>query len=640
MSLAYRPDVDGLRAVAIVPVVLFHAFPALVPGGFVGVDVFFVVSGYLIGGIVFTQVAAGRFSLLDFWARRACRLLPALLPVLGFVLVAGWVLLLPDEWRLLGRHVRAGATYLSNFTLAREGGYFAVAAEAKPLLHLWSLAIEEQFYLAFPLLVLGLARRPGWAMPVLVGLLAASFGYGVFDLPRNPVAAYFLPQSRVWELLAGVLLARTGAVRMPFAGLAATAGLASIVAAAMVFDRDTAFPGWRALLPVLGTALVIAAGPGAWPNRVVLGHRWLVAVGLVSYPLYLWHWPLLSLARIVAGGEVAAEMRLALVAAAGGLAVATYLLVERPVRFGTLPRGRVALALVGLCAGAALGGQAVQWGVVPAFASRFGVDRVSAAAGEWDYPGGMERQSVGGRVLFRQAGAGGAVLFLGDSNIEQYAPRMVALLRAAPAANRTALFLTGGGCPPIPAVRDPKLPGCASLFTAADVAIASHGVETVVIGAQWWGYFSSSRYHAGDAVLTEAAGRDAALRSLGETIRHLAQNGRRVVLVLNIPWGMELDPRQAVTRGWLTFGTRRNVLPRARLEAEYGAISRAIAATARAAGAEVVDPLDFLCDAAFCQAMTEDGDPIYKDTVHLRPSFVRDGVTYLDEVLRLGVSAP
>jgi len=145
MAVAYRPDIDGLRAVAIVPVVLFHAFPTLVPGGFVGVDVFFVVSGWLIGGIIFAEQARGRFSLLDFWARRAVRLLPALLLVLAFTLAASWVLLLPDEWRLLGRHVRAGATYLSNFTLARESGYFDTAAELKPLLHLWSLAIEEQY---------------------------------------------------------------------------------------------------------------------------------------------------------------------------------------------------------------------------------------------------------------------------------------------------------------------------------------------------------------------------------------------------------------------------------------------------------------------------------------------------------------
>ncbi len=636
MAVAYRADIDGLRAVAIVPVVLFHAFPTLLPGGFVGVDVFFVVSGWLIGGIVFAEVERGRFSLLDFWARRAVRLLPALLVVLAFVMAAGWALLLADEWRRLGWHVLGGVAYFSNFVLARESGYFDTAAEAKPLLHLWSLAIEEQFYLVFPLLALALARRRGaavfpWAM---VGLMAASFGYGLLDTPRNPAAAYFLPQSRAWELLCGVALARLGAVRLRFPDLVAAAGLATILAAALVFDRASPYPGWRAAVPVAGTLLVIAAGPAAWPNRLLLAHRAAVAVGLVSYPLYLWHWPLLSLARIVEGGEVAAWLRATLVAASAMLAVATYRLVERPIRFGPLPRPRAALALVAACAVVGLGGAAMRGGHVPPFSSRFGVNRVLEAAGEWDYPGGMERLSAGGRTLYRQAGAGGAVLFLGDSNIEQYAPRMVALLRASPADHRTALFLTGGGCAPIPGVRDPRLPGCATLLPAAQAAIAAHRVQTVVFGAQWWGYFSGPRQHIGDAPLSGAAGRDAALAALGAEVRRLRDDGRRVVVVLNIPWGQELDPRRGVARGWLTFGTQQNELPRARLEAEFGAISRALAAEARAAGAEVIDPLDHLCTAQACPATDTDGVPIYKDAVHLRPRHVRTAVTFLDGVLR------
>ena len=633
MAVAYRPDIDGLRAVAIVPVVLFHAFPTLVPGGFVGVDVFFVVSGWLIGGIIFAEQARGRFSLLDFWARRAVRLLPALLLVLAFTLAASWVLLLPDEWRLLGRHVRAGATYLSNFTLARESGYFDTAAELKPLLHLWSLAIEEQLYLVFPLVALGLAKRPRWAVPVLAALLAASFGYGLLDTGRNPAAAYFLPQSRVWELLAGVLLARLGPVRIPAAGWAASAGLAAILATAFLFDRHAPYPGWRALVPVLGTALVIAAGPAAWPNRLLLARSTLVAVGLVSYPLYLWHWPLLSLARITEGAEPATWVRATLVAAAALLAVATYLGVERPIRFGGWRRPRTAMALVAGCTTLALAGQTVLMGALPAYASRFGVDNVLQAAGEWDYPGTMERLSAGGRVLYRQPGTGAPVLFLGDSNIEQYAPRMVALLRTAPDSNRPALFLTGGGCVPIPGLRDAKLPGCATLMQAAETAMATHGVSTVVIGAQWWGHFTSPRITSGSAPLSEPPGREAALAALGETISRWVREGRRVILVLNIPWGTELDPRQSVTRGWLTFGTRPMALDRARLEAEYGAISHALAATARQAGAEVIDPLDHLCTQSTCPAATADGTPIYKDAVHLRPSYVRSAVTYLDGAL-------
>ena len=634
MAIAYRPDVDGLRAVAIVPVVAFHAFPEWVPGGFVGVDVFFVISGYLIGALVFAQVAEGRFSLLAFWARRACRLLPALLLVLGAVLAAGWVLLLPDEYRMLGRHVRGGATYLSNFVLARESGYFDVAADAKPLLHLWSLAIEEQFYLVFPVVVVALVRWPRAVVPVVGMFLVGSFAYGVIDTARNPAAAYFLPQSRIWELLVGVMLAWWGGGLAGVAKLAAPLGLAAVLVPVAMLDRNSAFPGWLALAPVLGTALVIAAGGAAPLNRAVLAHRWLVGVGLVSYPLYLWHWPLLSMARIVAGGEVAPWLRAGLVVVAAGLAVATYRLVERPVRFGTQPRWRVAGILLILCAGIAALGQTAQAGFIRPYASRFGVDRVLEAAGEWDYPGPMERLLASGRVMWRAAGSGGAVLFVGDSNIEQYAPRMVALTRAAPERHKTALFLTGGGCVPIPVVVEPKLPGCRTLVEAAIVAAESQGVDTVVVGAQWWGYFSAPHYLVDGRGMTDAAAKAAALESLGTMLRRLRQGGRRVVVVLNIPWGAELDPRQGVTRGLLSFGLRTRDVPRVRLETQFGAISRAIAAVALAAGAEVVDPLDTLCDDVACPAADTDGMPIYKDAVHLRPRYVRSAVTYLDHVLR------
>lgn len=387
-------------------------------------------------------------------------------------------------------------------------------------------------------------------------------------------------------------------------------------------------------MPVLGTALVIAAGPAAWPNRLLLARRAMVAVGLVSYPLYLWHWPLLSLARITEGAEPAAWVRATLVAAAALLAVATYLWLERPVRFGGWRRPRTAMALVAGCAALALAGQTVLLAALPAYASRFGVDSMLLAAGEWDYPGTMERHATSGRVLYRQPGTGAPVLFLGESNIEQYAPRMISLLRTAPASHRPALFLTGGGCVPIPALRDTKLPGCATLMPAAGAAMATHAVGTVVIGAQWWGHFTSPRITAGATPLSDPQAREAALAALGETITRWVREGRRVILVLNIPWGAELDPRQSVTRGWLTFGTRPMALDRARLEAEYGAISHALAATARQAGAEVIDPLDHLCTPESCPAATADDTPIYKDAVHLRPSYVRSAVTYLDVALK------
>ncbi len=635
LANTYRPDLDGLRAIAIVLVVMFHAFPALVPGGFVGVDVFFVVSGYLIGGLVFDQAADGRFSLLEFWARRACRLLPALLLVLTCAMIVGWAFLLPDEWWSLGKHVRASATYLSNFVLFHEVRYFDTAAETKPLLHLWSLAVEAQFYVLFPLLAVVLTRT--LVAPVLTVLLVASFIYGLIDLPRNPAAAYFLPQSRVWELLAGVLLARFGDVKLPGRGLAAAGGLIAILAAAMMFNRDMPFPGWRAVVPVSGALAVVAAGPTVWLNRRLLAHPWAVWIGLVSYPLYLWHWTLLSFARISGGAEVSVALRIALAALACALAMVTYRWLERPLRFGPLPRRRLAGVLVALCAVAALGGEAAYKNMLTPYASRFGLDRLVAAAGEVNYFDGMTLTTAGGRKAWRQNGGAGTVMFVGDSNIEQYAPRMEALVRSRPGAFPSVLFMTGGGCAPIPAIRDPQLPGCGNLFDAAYQTIANERIETVVLGGVWWSYFTSTRHMVGNRSLADPAARAEALESLGRAIRRFSAGGRRVVVVLDIPMGPELDPHSAVRREWFAFSIHRMEISRGDLEARYGEISRQIAAIAREEGAEVIDPLPFLCNVAFCPASTEDGLPIYRDASHLRPSYARESLSYLDTVLQGGV---
>jgi peptidoglycan/LPS O-acetylase OafA/YrhL len=643
-GLAYRPDIDGLRAVAILLVVVFHGFPAVLPGGFVGVDIFFVVSGYLIGGIILGQVGAGRFSFAEFYARRACRLFPALAVVLAAVLGLGWLVLLPDEFVALGRHVRAGALYLSNFVLAREAGYFDAAAETKPLLHLWSLAIEEQFYLGFPLLLVLAARRRAALVWVPLAVMAGSFAYGVIDTPRNPVAAFFLPQSRVWELLAGVMLAVAGHLgwRVPGAAwLRGWAGVALIGGAVAVLDAGSPFPGWWAVLPVAGSWLVLSAGPfeaerGAWVNRVVLAHPAMVAVGLVSYPLYLWHWPLLALARVAEGGEPWWGVRLGLVGVAGILAVLTWRYVERPVRFGGVDKRRAAVALLGVTLVVGLAGQGALSGVVRPYASRFGVDRVLAAAGEWDYPGAMERLSFQGRPLYRVAGTGDPVLFVGDSNMEQYAPRMVALLDGDRAGHRTALFLTAGGCAPIPGVSQARLPGCRDFPARVLAAVAEFRPAVVVVAAHWWGYFGSEAYRFGALAMREPAAEAAALAAFGGFLRDIAAGGARVAVVLNIPAGAAMDPRAAVARHWLDFAVVPQSLARARIEAEHGALDRRIEAVARAAGAEVIDPLPHLCGDAACPAAEADGTPMYKDAAHLRPGYVRGSVRYLDGLLRRG----
>lgn len=358
-ALIYRPDIDGLRAVAVLAVVLFHAFPSALPGGFAGVDIFFVISGYLITGILLADLRAGEFSLARFYARRVRRIFPGLVVVLLATYAMGWFSLYGDEYRELGRHIVAGAWFVSNWASLTEAGYFDQAAEAKPLLHLWSLGVEEQFYIVWPLALSAAYRTKhvGWACG-FIGL--ASFITNVMLVSHYPSAAFYWPVTRMWELLAGAALAISAGQVRPLAGrqanaLSACGAVLCIASFALVDARDT-FPGWWALMPVAGVVALIAAGGDGWINRRVLARPASVWLGRISYALYLWHWPLLSFAFIVAGRVPSPAVRGALLVLAVALAWLTTVIVERPVRFGPARRWKLIAPCLLMVGVAYLGG--------------------------------------------------------------------------------------------------------------------------------------------------------------------------------------------------------------------------------------------------------------------------------------------
>jgi peptidoglycan/LPS O-acetylase OafA/YrhL len=331
---AYRADIDGLRALAVLSVVIYHAFPNALRGGFIGVDIFFVISGFLISSIVFDNLEHDNFGFLEFYSRRVRRIFPALVLVLLTCLAFGWVLLLADEYQALGKHVAAGAAFMSNFALWSESGYFDWSEHAKPLLHLWSLAIEEQFYLFWPLLLWLAYRRHNSFLGLTFLIALASFAINVGTVTRYPVAAYYSPLSRFWELMIGGILAYL-VLHKPqyfpkYSGIRSLAGLLLIATALLFLKDDNAFPGWWALLPTLGTFLMLSATPSAWLNRHVLSNRLLVGFGLISYPLYLWHWPLLYLIYLV--GSPSRWTKLIVLVVSVLLAAMTYLFIEKPIR--------------------------------------------------------------------------------------------------------------------------------------------------------------------------------------------------------------------------------------------------------------------------------------------------------------------
>ena len=335
----YRADIDGLRALAILLVVIYHAFPKILPGGFIGVDVFFVISGYLISTIIYEHLEKGDFSFSNFYLRRIKRIFPALLAVLMTCFAIGWFALLADEYKQLGKHIAGGAGFISNLMLWSESGYFDSASHTKPLLHLWSLGVEEQFYFIWPVIIWAAWKFQLNLMAVAISIALISFGINIYQIHYldNLATTFYLPHTRFWELMAGAILAQYTlnhpVLGKPIQNAQSAVGLTLILVGVVLINTQSLFPGYWALLPVIGTVLIINAGPEARINRFLFGHPILAWIGLISFPLYLWHWPALVFARITAKGAPTASTQMLAILSSLALATLTFLLIERPIRF-------------------------------------------------------------------------------------------------------------------------------------------------------------------------------------------------------------------------------------------------------------------------------------------------------------------
>ena len=339
--MKYRPEIDGLRTVAVVPVILFHAGFQLFSGGFVGVDIFFVISGYLITSIIVSDLEQGKFSLINFYERRARRILPALFFVLIACLPFAWMWLLPSDMKDFAKSLVAVSTFSSNILFWRETGYFATASELKPLLHTWSLAVEEQYYIFFPLFMMitwRFGRR--WVLGLIAVAFVVSLGLGHWGALNKPDAAFFLLPTRAWELLVGVFAAfylrdhlkfHHGLGRRIHQALSLL-GFLMVTYSIFVFDEGTAFPGLPALVPTVGAGLIIMfASQGTWVNRL-LSTKGFVGIGLISYSAYLWHNPLMVFARHRSFTEPSHWLMGVLFIVALIMAYISWRFVERPFR--------------------------------------------------------------------------------------------------------------------------------------------------------------------------------------------------------------------------------------------------------------------------------------------------------------------
>jgi peptidoglycan/LPS O-acetylase OafA/YrhL len=643
MHPKYRADIDGLRAVAVAAVVIYHAFPTLLPGGFIGVDIFFVISGFLITTIILQSHAAGDFSYRDFYARRIRRIFPALMLVLAATLAFGWYVLLSKEFAELGKQVVGGAAFLANFVFWSEAGYFDTASEVKPLLHLWSLGIEEQFYIFWPLL-LGIAWRRQWPIVrVLWALAVVSFLVNVLTIHPFRTAAFYSPVSRFWELMAGAILA---AMRLAPATTSkpwrshvqSVLGVGLIALGLVAIRSDKAFPGWWALLPVLGAACCIAAGPAGVLNKHLLSNRVMVWLGLISYPLYLWHWPLLAFARIVEGGaEPPLGVRVAMVVASVALAWLTYRYVERFVRersgAGTLRllwQSGVVVIVAGL----------VVLAGAPARNNSELLQKVADAESDRVFYEDFALDDLGSFPVRRYGTGARKVLLIGDSHVMQYAPRAAELARSAPDRMATTYFATFYACPPIPGVVASAIPECGQGREKILQLALDPKFDAVVIGGCWNCYFTGNlpltyEFRTGAAAYplnNGGPGISPALDALEAILKSLAGSGKKVYLLLDNPTGPQFAPKRLIEGSRLgtptVSATRTAALSQE--EAKLDARLRRIAASS---GVEVIDVTAHLCQDGQCLRSMPDGTPVYTDDQHLRAGYTRHFANYLDPIL-------
>jgi peptidoglycan/LPS O-acetylase OafA/YrhL len=650
--MTYRPEIDGLRALAVVLVLLFHARVPYAAGGFVGVDVFFVISGYLITGQILSEHAKGRFSIVAFYERRLRRILPAYVVVVLVTLVIGGLLLMPREFETLGKSAFAATVFLSNVYFWKRADYFHDDSRQQVLIHTWSLSVEEQFYIVFPV-VMGLLLL--WRRQTMALILGA-VGLGSLLLSQHwtatdPGAAFYASPSRAWELLLGALLALGNPVARlppPLRTALAVAGLGLVIWAAATIEPHGPFPGLQALGPCIGTALVIAAATsGSGPGRA-LAMPPLVKLGLVSYPLYLWHWPLLVMAGVAAARELAPYEIAALYAVALLLAVLTWRFVETPIRSrrrlagtrrATWISAGAATLVTGL-AGLAVWSQGGFPGRLPESVGRAIAEPGRSAHG----PEGCQGLNLSDPVFLRQCSIGDSAradfefAVWGDSIAGNLASVIGSLAKER---GVKGLQIGDNGCPPLIDTRV-ELRGAMTECAARNGEVlpilrASRIRHVVLIGQ--WGWYSQGKgfkteawpvrlYHGitGGAVPADRTTLESALTHTVDTLR---RNDIRVTIIGPVP-----------EVGWYPAATV--TLQAQRLKAgeqettwaEFAARQERVFSTFRALvqtpGTHVLYPHELLCDTSSSCHVTADGMVLYADPEHLTWA----GVEYLRPIMR------
>lgn len=646
-SPKYRADVDGLRAVAVIAVLFFHLGIRTFRNGFIGVDVFYVISGYLITSLIAKDLSAGKFSIITFYERRTRRIFPALFTVLFFSIAAGSVLLYPAEMAAFGKSLFAATFFLSNFYFwhtARDAGYFDNAITARPLLHTWSLAVEEQFYLFFPWILYVLFR---WVRnrvnAWLLFLTALSFALNVWTTQHKPAVAFYWLAPRAWELLLGAILA-TKAIPLVrsriLREICALLGIAMILGAVCLPIKAT-FPGYFALLPCVGTWLIIYAGE-AGPSFVSRGLSFkpVVFIGVISYSLYLWHWPAIEFSKhfpfnLTGNVQISFVLVLSLVAAFFSFEV-----IERPFRGSASPFNRQQIFTYGFVASvlvSAFGLAAYRTGGMP---GRYGSQTrqivLANQARMDDFDDSCSNFKTMARDI-KSCNLGSDVehkiLFFGDSHLEQMYPAIKDIYEQAGLGNRGVVTAVAPGCLPVEHInRTEEGYRCSSFAKVALQRAQAKDIDSVFLAfSTWWkdGTFCVTDEDRCVRVLSRNELRRQFLVDLADEIHVLKSEGKNVIVSLPFPFYKERIPELSMSNA---IFSRAGYL-QTPIEMDSLAIHDEIRDVAVSSGAEVFDPREALCPGGRC-ITSADGISIYKDNNHIAASQIAIITSGLRDVLQ------
>lgn len=639
--MQYRREIDGLRALAVIPVILFHTGWHQFSGGFVGVDVFFIISGFLITSIIVTEHRKDTFSIVSFYERRARRIVPALFVMMLACLPIAWLWLLPVDMKDFSKSLTAVPGFVSNVIFYLSSGYFESETAAKPLLHTWSLAVEEQYYLLFPVL-LTIVYRWGSrrAFAVVAAAAFASFAWSQWSLKSNPGMAFFMPHTRAWELLLGSLAAifvaeragRGEIVRGPTREVLAIAGVLLILYAIVRFDGRTPFPGMYALVPTVGTLLIVLLADETTFVGRILGTRLLVGVGLISYSAYLWHQPLFAFARQRFLGPPNKVLLGLLILASMALAFLSWKYVELPFRdrqkfnrsqvFSLVGIGSLVFVLFGLC-GQMTNGFSER---LPFIAALETVKTVETSPCHTTQRRTAEQLAAGNFCTVGPSGDIPTFAVVGDSHAGALFEGIAATI-----PHRAFVAVSGGWCAPMLNGFDSGGPTCLATTKAALERIAATPtIRDVVLSAEWALYTSGYRDGGSAAVYSDNQGKASSTaenvkvfaRSLNASIELLKGAGKHIIIVGPVPEFSE-PVIKTISKSLQFAGTGNNVADVVAFaphiaDASYRARNTEVFAVFKGlSGVDLIDSSQLFCADAVCRSATPRGEVLFSDTNHV-----------------------